>query len=160
MKVKVTPVETIAAEVETVQRRIESRAAQVYDERGEILGRQPLDDWLTAERETVWRPAFEVRQLDGSYLVEAAVAGVDPHQIQIRATTQDVLITAETVHHHPAGTVALLCEFSAGPLFRSYHFPQPVDPARARAECRDGLLRVTVPLADREQEAFAEHPKP
>jgi HSP20 family molecular chaperone IbpA len=41
----------------------------------------------------------------------------------------------------------VLCEFVNGPLFRSYKFPEPIDPSRVSAEYRNGLLRVTAPLA-------------
>ena len=41
----------------------------------------------------------------------------------------------------------VLCEFANGPLFRSYTFPQPVDPTGVSAEYRNGLLRVIAPLA-------------
>jgi HSP20 family molecular chaperone IbpA len=41
----------------------------------------------------------------------------------------------------------VLCEFANGPLFRSYKFPEPVDPARVSAQYRNGMLRVTAPLA-------------
>jgi HSP20 family molecular chaperone IbpA len=59
----------------------------------------------------------------------------------------DVLISAEVHHHHQHTGDALLCEFSAGPLFRSYHFAHPVDPARTKAEYKNGLLRIHAPLA-------------
>ncbi len=32
-------------------------------------------------------------------------------------------------------------------MFRSYKFPEPVDPERVSAEYRNGLLRVRAPLA-------------
>lgn len=41
----------------------------------------------------------------------------------------------------------VLCEFVNGSLFRSYTFPEPVDPARVSAEYRNGMLQVTAPLA-------------
>ena len=55
---------------------------------------------------------------------------------------------AEQVHTTPAGEV-LTCEFARGPLFRSVRFPEPVDPRRVKAEIRNGLLRVTAPVAGR-----------
>jgi HSP20 family molecular chaperone IbpA len=32
-------------------------------------------------------------------------------------------------------------------LFRSYEFPEAIDPARVSADYHNGLLRVTAPLA-------------
>jgi HSP20 family molecular chaperone IbpA len=144
MKVAVHRVESVANEVAAMQRQIASRAEELHDTFG---GGQPLDDWLAAEREIIWRPAMEVEQSDGAYIVEAAVAGLEPRQIDVRLSAGDVLISANVHHRHQHTGDALLCEFSAGPLFRSYHFVHPVDPARARAECKNGMLRITVPLA-------------
>ena len=41
----------------------------------------------------------------------------------------------------------MLCEFANGPLFRSYKFSEAVNPARVSAAYRNGMLRVTAPLA-------------
>ena len=144
MKVAVHRVESVADEVDAMQRHIASRAEELHDPR---RGGQPLDDWLAAERETIWRPAMEVQQSDGAYVVEAALAGLEPRQIEVHVAPGDVLISANVHHRHQHTGDALLCEFSTGPLFRSYHFAHPVDPVRTRAEYRNGLLRITAPLA-------------
>jgi HSP20 family molecular chaperone IbpA len=144
MKVAVHRVESVADEVDAMQRHIASRAEVLHDPR---RGGQPLDDWLAAERETIWRPAMEVQQSDGAYVVEAALAGLEPRQIDVRVAPGDVLISANVHHRHQHTGDALLCEFSTGPLFRSYHFAHPVDPVRTRAEFKNGLLRITAPLA-------------
>jgi HSP20 family molecular chaperone IbpA len=144
MKVAVHRVESVADEVDAMQRHIASRAEVLHDPR---RGGQPLDDWLAAERETIWRPALEVQQSNGAYVVEAALAGLEPRQIDVRVAPGDVLISANVHHRHQHTGDALLCEFSTGPLFRSYHFAHPVDPVRTRAEFKNGLLRITAPLA-------------
>lgn len=97
MKVAVHRVESIANEVEAIQHRIANRAEELHDASG--AGR-PLDDWLAAERETIWRPAMEVQQTDGAYLLEAAVAGLEPREIDVRVAPGDVLISANVHHHH------------------------------------------------------------
>jgi HSP20 family protein len=102
---------------------------------------------MNAERETVWRPALEVRRSKDAFVVEAAVAGVDPKQFDVQVTPTEFLLGAH-VHHsdrEQEGEV-VLCEFANGPLFRSYTFPEPPDAARVSAEYRNGILRVTAPL--------------
>jgi hypothetical protein len=71
--------------------------------------------------------------------------------MKIKCRTVDSALTEVAAHVHHAdreqeGEV-VLCEFANGPLFRSYTFLEPVDPARVSAEYRNGLLRVTAPLA-------------
>jgi len=79
--------------------------------------------------------------------VEAAVAGLEPRQIDVRVAPNDVLIAADVHHDHGRTADVLLCEFNAGPLFRSYHFDRPIDPERVTADYKNGLLRITAPLA-------------
>jgi len=40
-----------------------------------------------------------------------------------------------------------LCEFERGQLFRSIHFPERIDPGQVKADYKDGLLRITAPVA-------------
>jgi HSP20 family protein len=147
MKVKSRRVDNVLDEIEAVQHRIMDRAASIFRERGGAIG-HALEDWLKAEQQTVWRPAMEVVRTKDGFAVEAAVAGVDPRQLDVQVTPTELLITADLQHSDTAqdGEV-VLCEFAGGPLFRSYRFPEPVDPTRASADCRNGMLRITVPRA-------------
>jgi HSP20 family protein len=149
MKVKSRIVDSLTAQVEAMQTRIADRAHEIWTARGASLG-SALDDWLHAEKEIVWRPAVEVRRMNGAFLVEAAIAGVEPSQLDVQASSDELLLAAPLHHRHqaPAGEV-LTCEFANGPLFRSVRFPEPVDPKRVKAEIRNGLLRVTAPVLER-----------
>lgn len=141
MKIRFRTVDSLLGDMEATQRRIAARAAEIFHERGGRLGRA-LNDWLKAEQETIWRPALEVRRTTDAFVVEAAVAGVDPKQFDVRVTPTELLLAAD-VHHadrEQEGDV-VLCEFVNGPLFRTYQFPEPIDPARVSAEYRNGNLR-------------------
>ena len=147
MKVRCRPVDSVLAEVEGVQRQIAQRAQEIFRARPGEIG-SALEDWMRAERETIWRPALEVRRTRDAFVIEAAVAGIEPKQCDVQVTPTELVLGAP-VHHsdrEQEGEV-VLCEFANGPLFRSYKFPAPVDPARVSAEYRNGMLRVTAPLA-------------
>lgn len=147
MKIRFRTVDSIADDLEAIQRRIAIRAAEIFRERGSALGRA-VDDWLRAEQETVWRPALEVHRKKDAFIIEAAVAGVNPAQLDVRVTPEELLMSADLHHaHREQEGEAILCEFANGPLFRAYRFPEPVDPAGVSAECQNGLLRVTAPVA-------------
>jgi HSP20 family protein len=147
MKIRCRTVDDVLAEVEGVQRHIAQRAQEMFRARGGALG-HALEDWMKAERETIWRPALEVRQTKDAFIIEAAVAGVDPKQFDVQVTPTELVLAAR-VHHsdrEQEGDV-VLCEFANGPLFRSYNFPAPIDSARVSAEYRNGMLRIVAPLA-------------
>jgi HSP20 family protein len=147
MKIRFRTVDSVLDDIDAMQRRISERALTIFRERGGAIG-HAVEDWIRAERETCWRPALEVVRTRDGFVVEAAVAGVDPKLLDVQVTPTELLLRADVRHTDKAqeGEV-LVCEFASGPLFRSYRFPEPIDPARVSAECRNGLLRVTAPLA-------------
>jgi HSP20 family protein len=139
--------DSVLDELNRLHEDISQRAYELFrNHQGFFAG--PLDDWLRAERELVWRPAVELRQKDGEIELLAAVAGVDPKDLDVQVTPTDILITAASEHRHESkeGTVHL-CEFEAGRLFRSVHLPDRIDPDSVKAECRNGLLRLTAAVA-------------
>ena len=139
--------DSILDELERVHEKIAQRAYDLFRNH-EDLFIEPLDDWFRAERELLWRPAVELRQSDGAFELEAALAGMEPKDVDVQVTPEDVLITASSQHRHEEkkGTVHL-CEFDSGRLFRSVHLPERIDPDSAKAEFRNGLLRVTATVA-------------
>lgn len=147
MKIRFRTVDSIGDELDAMQRRIANRAVEIFRDRGAAFGRA-VEDWLKAEKETIWRPALEVHRTKDAFVVEAAMAGVAPSQLDVRVTPNELLLASELHHtHHEREGEAIVCEFANGPLFRSYRFPEPVDPASVTAEYQNGLLRVTAPLA-------------
>jgi HSP20 family molecular chaperone IbpA len=147
MRIKFRRVDSLADEIARLQERIATRALEIFRARGSGVG-HALEDWLRAERETVWRPAIEVMRTKDAFVVQAAVAGVDPKRLDVRVTPTELWLGAD-VHHSDQkkdGDV-LLCEFVNGPLIRTWHFPEPVDPAHVSAQCRNGMLTVIAPLA-------------
>jgi HSP20 family protein len=146
MKVRCRKVQSVLEEIDVVHQRIAARAQRLFHERGGAVGRA-IEDWLIAERETVWRPALEVRRTGDAFVIEAAVAGLDAKQIDLQVTPTELVLAADVHHTDGKAGDVVLCEFVKGPLFRSFTFPAPVDPARVAADYRTGLLRITAPLA-------------
>ena len=142
-----TRMDSIVDELTHIHDEIAQRAYDLFRSH-EGLGPAALEDWLRAERETVWRPCIELRRKGGQFELEAALAGVNPEDVEVQVTPEDILITAAGEHHHRAkeGTVHM-CEFSAGRLFRSVHFPERIDPQSVKAGYQNGMLYVTAAVA-------------
>ena len=138
--------ETIFNELDQLHTAISQRAYDLFLRRGALSG-ESIADWLSAERQLVWKPAIELRQTDGHIEVLAATPGVEAKDLDVQITPEDVLIKADIHHDHPDEAAVKVCEFGAGQLFRSVHFPQAIDPATATAEYRNGLLRVMASVA-------------
>jgi HSP20 family protein len=128
--------------------RIMHRAYDIFRRNGDSFGKD-LDNWLTAERETVWKPPIELKEKDHHFEVTMPVAGVDPNDLDIEITPDDLLVKAETRHEHKEDKVEVhTCEFESGRLFRAVRFPKKIDPDKVKAEFKNGLLTISAAIAE------------
>jgi len=154
--ISITQKDSVLDQIEQIRHRIAKRAYELFRHRDGGFD-DPVSDWLRAEEEVLWKPAVELREKEGVFTVLAAIAGVQPKDITVDLTARDLVIKADMAHEHSTETGHVhQCEFVQGQLFRSVHFPDPVDPDKAKAEYRNGLLTVTVPAAPKAQTKPAE----
>ena len=148
---------SISDEVKTIRDRIMRRAYEIFEQSGSVFGRD-LDNWFQAEQELHWKPAIELRETDTEFVFEAALPGVEPKDIEIEVTPEDIVLKTSIEHQHKEekGTVHI-CEFQTGTLFRSIHLPTQINPDKVKAEFKNGLLRLTADIA---KEATAGKIKP
>lgn len=134
--------------IKDIENRIMQRAYHLFERNGHQLGRA-MDDWFQAEKELVWKPPMEIVESDNEFIVEAALSGVDPKDIEIEATADNLVIKSETGHDHmnKKDTVHL-CEFETGKMFRAIELPKRINPDKVRAEVKNGLLRVTADISN------------
>ena len=146
--IRVRKTGSICDDVDKLNDQIMRRAYDIFLRNGSPVGKE-VDNWLAAERELVWRPAIEVREKEREFLVDVAVPGVDPADIDIEITPDDLLVKGEVQHEHTEeeGKVHT-CEFEAGNLFRAVHFPKKIDPDKVKAEFKNGMLRIKARIAE------------
>jgi HSP20 family protein len=140
---------SIFDELGAVQDRIMRRAYEIFDGNGHVFGRE-LDDWLRAEQELIWKPTIELEEKDNVFTIQIAVAGVDPKDLDIEATSEDILVKAETKHERKEekkGKVHV-SEFASGNLFRAIRLPKKIDPEKVTAEFKNGLLTLKAEIAE------------
>jgi len=144
--ISMTQKDSIVDQLDLLHQRIASRAYALFCSRegwGDAFG-----DWISAEQELVAKPAVEVRENDGTFTISAALPGVEAKDITVDITPQDVVIKAVTVHEHTEEKGQIHhCEFTAGQIFRSLPLPKAVDATKAKAEYQNGMLNITVPIA-------------
>nr|CAA9215964.1 hypothetical protein AVDCRST_MAG63-213 [uncultured Armatimonadetes bacterium] len=108
-----------------------------------------------------WSPAVNVFDTGDSYVVVAELAGVGPDSLRIeldaggdlltlRGTRADAAFSdGDEIGEHGdqdcAPTDQELQEIASGQFERAIEFDEPVEPGRARAVCRYGLLQLMVP---------------
>jgi len=150
--------ETLWDQIRRMEERITQRAHEIFQANGSNFGRE-LDDWFQAEKELVWKPAVELKEKDHHFELQAALAGMDPREIRVEVTPEELLIRGETKSERREEK-AEVCytEFQAGSLFRSIRFPKRVDPNKVKAEFKNGLLTVIAPLAEEAKASHVEIP--
>jgi HSP20 family protein len=135
-------------EIKAIQDRVTRRAYELFEHKGSVLGHD-LEHWLQAEREVLWKPPLELAEKDGKFQLQAAIAGVEPRDIDIEVTPEDIVLKAETKHEHKEQEGAVhYCEFAGGKMFRLIHLPKKIDPDKVKAEFKNGLLRLTAPIVE------------
>ena len=145
--VSVRKAQSIFDELNSLHDQITKRAYEIFDGNGQMSGRD-LDDWLQAEQELVWKPAIEIEEKEKEIRLKLAIPGVDPKDVDIEVTPEDILVKAETQHEHNEKKGRLhVCEFSSGNMFRSIHLPKKIDPDKVKAEFKNGMLSLTAELA-------------
>ena len=145
--VPVRKTSSILDEWKRIQNRVMRRAYDIFERNGYPAGRD-LEHWFQAEQELLWKPPIEIHETDGKIVMEAAVSGVDPKDMNIEVSPEDIVLKAETHHQHDERKGRLhMCEFESGSMFRSVHLPRRINPDKVRAELKNGLLRVTAEAA-------------
>jgi len=140
--------ESVWDELQKMEDRIMQRAFDIFRGNGSVFGKD-LDNWLAAERELIWKPAIELTEKDNRFEIQVAVAGIDPKDLNVEVTAEDLLVKGETKSEkkEQKGEVHTT-EFQEGSLFRSIRFPKKVDPNKVKAEIKNGMLTVVAPIAE------------
>ncbi len=130
MPVPMRIAETIIDEIEEMYDQITKRAYEIFRERG---GNSTLDieDWLTAERELLYKPEVHVEEVDERIVVTVRIGKVRPLDVQLLVTPDAMVIQAQPVS-------------IAKKVFRTVQFPRRIDVNKAEATYADGFLVLTV----------------
>ena len=140
----------IFAETEQIKNRIRERAYELSQLRGHS-GRD-VDDWLSAESEIMSIPPAEMIEKNDTYQVQLALAGVNAEDVNVMLTPAQMLVRCEFRHdHNPDSGIIHLCDFKSATVFRSIHFPQPINLESIRIQCQDGMFIITAEKQSAEQ---------
>ena len=96
-------------------------------------------------REFNFRLPVNVREDDNTYSFNAVVPGLTADDLDIEVIEDVITIKGE---YKSEDSTFLLHEIPAGKFERSLRMPTEMDPTRAEAEIKDGVLTVRVPKAE------------
>ena len=105
------------------------------------------------ERKTaLWRPAVELTEHEGNYIIKAEIPGVNKEDIDIEVSENNIGIKAEIKEkYEEKGENLYRSEFRYGKFIRHIQLPSEIDNNQAKAEYKDGILTITAPKTQEEQ---------
>jgi HSP20 family protein len=118
------------------------RLERQMDDLVERLLRRPTP----APYQRAWAPRLDVYGTADEYVAVLELAGVEVDEVTVEIEGAEVGITGfRSPCTHPDGSDPLQLEIPFGPFERRFVLPAVVDPSRATAEFKDGMLTVHLP---------------
>jgi HSP20 family molecular chaperone IbpA len=131
----------IFSEIDELFDRIRVQAYTLFANRGFSAGHE-LEDWLEAERELCW-PEAELKEDDGEFKLKVALAGFEPHEVELTATPSALIIkAAHEYEKSDSDEKVRWSEFRHSDVYRFVPLPAEVDVDKVKAEFRNGMLEV------------------
>jgi hypothetical protein len=125
---------TIRDEVENVYDEITKRAYEMFLGRGQS-GTVGIEEWMEAEREILFKPEAHLIEKPRHFIVRLHLPKIDPANVRIFVTVDDLVIQSSGIH-------------SNSRIFKTLHFPQPINLRRIRSTCVRNRLVVVALKAD------------
>ena len=93
-----------------------------------------------------WLPAAEGRLENDTYIIQLALPGVDPKDVEVSLMDNVLTVKGERkADPDSAGKDYFVREVAYGAFQRSFALPEGVDAARVEAKDANGMLEVRVP---------------
>lgn len=99
--------------------------------------------------EQMWAPKVDVQRVDGQLLVTAELPGLKKEEVKVEMTDDALVIEGERKREHKEDHKGFhRYERSYGKFYRSIPLPEGVRMEQVKAELNDGVLKVSVPMAE------------
>lgn len=116
--------------------------------RGAGLGR-PFGAAFLSPLTTRRFPFVNFTEDDANLYVDALVPGVDPGALDLSVVSNSITISGERKPlEEQDGQLVHRCEIGYGKFSRTVELPVDINPDKIRAECRDGIMQITLGKAE------------
>ncbi len=112
---------------------------------------------LTIKKNSIWRPAVEIKQNDHEYKVKVQLPGVNKDDIDVELDNDFMTVTAEIEEEKEQKDEQAknekyhTCEFRYGRYQRTISFDRPIKASEAHAQYKNGVLTIKIPKQAIEQ---------
>src|SRR5688500_6983167 len=99
-----------------------------------------------AQRARPWLPAAEGWMENGTYVIQLALPGVNPKDVEVSWMDNVLTVKGERkADHDTTGKDYFVRELAYGAFQRTFELPEGVDVAHVEAKYANGMLEVRVP---------------
>ena len=99
-----------------------------------------------------WLPAVEVTERGNTLVVRADLPGINQNDVKVEVTPEGLTIQGERKREHEErGAWGYRSERSYGSFYRTIPLPEGASVDNAKAEFKDGVLEVTVPVPEQQR---------
>jgi HSP20 family protein len=100
-----------------------------------------------------WAPALDVYEKGNDLIVEAELPGIPKEAVKINCTDHTLIIQGETKKETEEKKEGYYrAERRYGSFYRTVPLPETVEYGKAKAEFRDGVLKITLPKQAKPEE--------
>jgi len=101
---------------------------------------------------SAWTPAVDVREHEGQIEVVAELPGIKREDVRVECTDDGLILTGEKREEREETKGGIhRAERSYGSFYRTVPLPLGAEPEKAKADFKDGLLTVRIPIAESKQ---------
>jgi HSP20 family protein len=102
-----------------------------------------------ADEGGIWSPVIEVAERDGKLQVHAELPGLKPEDVTVEVTDNALVIQGERRYEHEDKQEGMYrSERRYGRFYREIPLPEGANAEQAKAEFKDGVLEVVLPLPE------------
>lgn len=112
-----------------------------------------MDRWFSSEREGgemgIWSPSIDIHEKEGNLVISADLPGVTKDDVKVEVTNEGICIQGERKREHEERREGYYrTERSYGGFSRIIPLPEGANTDQAKAQFKDGVLEVTVPIPE------------
>jgi len=146
--IKLVEPKSLFDRVHKIHEQIERRAYEIFRGNGGIFNHD-TDDWFKAETELLHPVHITVAEADGSLTAKAEVPGFEARDLNISLEPRRLTISGkrESRNEEKQKGKTIYTEQCSNEILRVLDLPAEVDPARATATLKNGVLELTMPKA-------------
>jgi HSP20 family protein len=106
-----------------------------------------------SEALVAWVPTIEIEQRDGKYIVSAELPGIEEGDVTVEVDDDTLVIQGERQYAHEETEGGIRrTERRYGQFYRAIPLPDGVDPNQAEARIDNGVLEVSFPVTQAQNE--------